>query len=130
MDGEGCVVGLTFNIHKSKKLDKRGFFFTSTTVSDTLGLGTTEYVHIILSGYSSRILEIRRVPMPAPVPPPRECVIWKPITCKEKFTKRKKSNRNIRITLEAISAFSLFTHNIQDSVDELSTFSIICKLKH
>jgi hypothetical protein len=24
------------------------------------------------SGYSSRILEIRRVPMPEPVPPPKE----------------------------------------------------------
>jgi hypothetical protein len=45
---------------------------TSTTVSDTLGLGTTEYVHIILSGYSSRIFEIKRVPIPAPVPPPSE----------------------------------------------------------
>ena len=56
---------------------------TSTTVSDTLGLGTTEYVHIILSGYSSRILEIRRVPIPAPVPPPSEWVIWKPVTCKK-----------------------------------------------
>ena len=53
---------------------------TSTTVSDTLGLGTTEYVAIIRSGYSSRILEMRRVPIPAPVPPPNECVIWKPGT--------------------------------------------------
>jgi hypothetical protein len=70
---------------------------TSTTVSDTcsggsiecqvgnemrmqtLGLGTTENVHIILSGYSSLILEMRSVPIPAPVPPPSECVIWKPI---------------------------------------------------
>ena len=51
---------------------------TSTTVSETLGLGTTEYVHIIRSGDSSLIFEIRRVPIPAPVPPPRECVIWKP----------------------------------------------------
>jgi hypothetical protein len=47
-------------------------------VSETLGLGTTEYVHIIRSGYSSRIFEISSVPIPAPVPPPRECVIWKP----------------------------------------------------
>ena len=51
---------------------------TSTTVSDTLGLGTTEYVAIIRSGYSSRIFEMRRVPIPAPVPPPSEWVIWKP----------------------------------------------------
>lgn len=33
---------------------------------------------IIRSGYSSRILEMRRVPIPAPVPPPREWVIWNP----------------------------------------------------
>jgi len=52
--------------------------YGSTTVSDTLGDGTTEKVAIIRSGNSSRILEIRSVPMPAPVPPPRECVIWKP----------------------------------------------------
>jgi hypothetical protein len=51
---------------------------TSTTVSETAGLGTTEYVHIIRSGYSSLILDIKSVPIPAPVPPPSECVIWKP----------------------------------------------------
>ena len=51
---------------------------TSTTVSETLGDGTTEYVAIILSGYSSRILEINKVPIPEPVPPPREWVIWNP----------------------------------------------------
>lgn len=51
---------------------------TSTTVSETFGLGTTEYVAIMRSGYSSRIFEMRRVPIPAPVPPPSEWVIWKP----------------------------------------------------
>ena len=35
-------------------------------------------VLMILSGYSSLILEMRRVPMPDPVPPPREWVSWKP----------------------------------------------------
>ena len=44
----------------------------------TLGDGMTEKVHIILSGYSSLIFEIKSVPIPAPVPPPREWVIWKP----------------------------------------------------
>jgi hypothetical protein len=44
----------------------------------TLGEGMTEKVHIILSGYSSLIFEIKSVPIPAPVPPPREWVIWKP----------------------------------------------------
>merc|ERR1719194_54221 len=46
--------------------------YGSTTVSDTFGLGTIEYVAMTRSGYSSRILEMRRVPIPAPVPPPRE----------------------------------------------------------
>merc|ERR1719199_46663 len=55
--------------------------YGSTTVSLTLGDGTMENVSITRSGYSSRILEIRRVPIPAPVPPPSECVIWKP--CKQ-----------------------------------------------
>merc|ERR1712139_749624 len=52
--------------------------YGSTTVSLTFGEGTMEYVAITRSGYSSRILEINKVPMPAPVPPPREWVIWKP----------------------------------------------------
>merc|ERR1719318_1803669 len=51
---------------------------SSTTVSDTLGEGTTEYEFMILSGYSSLILEIRSVPIPDPVPPPREWVSWNP----------------------------------------------------
>ena len=52
--------------------------YGSTTVSDTFGDGTTEYVFMILSGYSSLILEIRSVPMPDPVPPPKEWVNWNP----------------------------------------------------
>merc|ERR1719478_908068 len=49
--------------------------YGSTTVSLTLGEGITEKVSITRSGYSSRTLEISRVPMPAPVPPPSEWVI-------------------------------------------------------
>merc|ERR1719353_2242285 len=49
--------------------------YGSTTVSLTFGDGTTENVSITRSGYSSRILEISKVPMPAPVPPPSEWVI-------------------------------------------------------
>merc|ERR1719451_124848 len=45
--------------------------YGSTTVSLTFGDGTMENVNITRSGYSSRILLIKRVPMPAPVPPPR-----------------------------------------------------------
>merc|ERR1719291_1662579 len=52
--------------------------YGSTTVSDTLGEGKTEEGHITRSGYSSRILEMRRVPMPEPVPPPSECERVKP----------------------------------------------------
>merc|ERR1712118_331215 len=46
--------------------------YGSTTVSDTFGDGITENVSIMRSGYSSRTFEISRVPIPAPVPPPRE----------------------------------------------------------
>jgi len=41
-------------------------------VSDTLGEGTTEYVQLMRSGYSSVILETSSVPIPDPVPPPRD----------------------------------------------------------
>nr|CAB3497338.1 unnamed protein product [Digitaria exilis] len=50
----------------------------STTVSETLGDGKTEKVSIILLRYASWILEMRRVPMPEPVPPTREWQTWKP----------------------------------------------------
>merc|ERR1719446_1055493 len=52
--------------------------YGSTTVSDTFGEGKTEKVHMTRSGYSSRILEMSRVPMPEPVPPPSEWVMLKP----------------------------------------------------
>uniref|UniRef100_A0A182J331 Uncharacterized protein n=1 Tax=Anopheles atroparvus TaxID=41427 RepID=A0A182J331_ANOAO len=52
--------------------------YGSTTVSDTFGDGTTEYVFMMRSGYSSRIFEMSSVPMPEPVPPPSECVNWNP----------------------------------------------------
>ena len=76
VDGERSIVRLhNHKLQKSLKVLERQ---TSTTVSETAGLGTTEYVHIIRSGYSSLILDIKRVPIPAPVPPPSEWVIWKP----------------------------------------------------
>lgn len=52
--------------------------YGSTTVSDTFGEGTTLNVFMIRSGYSSRIFEMSSVPIPEPVPPPRECVSWNP----------------------------------------------------
>ena len=48
-------------------------------MSETFGEGTTEKVFIILSGYSSRIFEMSKVPIPLPVPPPKEWVSWKPL---------------------------------------------------
>ena len=57
---------------------RRAFYLSSTTVSLTFGDGITENVSIIRSGYSSRILEINKVPIPDPVPPPRECTNWNP----------------------------------------------------
>jgi hypothetical protein len=48
-------------------------------VSDTFGDGKTEKVNIILSGYSSLIFEMSRVPIPEPVPPPREWQTWNPV---------------------------------------------------
>lgn len=47
-------------------------------MSETFGDGTTEKVSMILSGYYSLIFEMRRVPIPDPVPPPNEWVIWNP----------------------------------------------------
>ena len=68
VDREGRVVGLDDGVGDLKVYfsDGMGFFCV------TLGEGTTEKVFIILSGYSSRILEMRRVPIPEPVPPPSE----------------------------------------------------------
>lgn len=47
----------------------------------TFGDGTTLNVFIILSGYSSRILDMSNVPRPEPVPPPNEWANWNP--CKQ-----------------------------------------------
>ena len=70
----------------------------------TLGEGTTENVHIIRSGYSSRILEIKSVPIPAPVPPPSEWVIWKP--------------------LEGVTALGFPPNDIKDGVDQLRALPV------
>merc|ERR1711937_271008 len=52
--------------------NERTALYGSTTVSDTFGEGITENVSMIRSGYSSRTLEISKVPIPLPVPPPSE----------------------------------------------------------
>ena len=76
---------------------------------------------IILSGYSSRILEINKVPIPEPVPPPREWVIWNP---------KKGVNGGISatlrdVTLETLGAFSFLPHDVKDLIDELSTLGVV-----
>ena len=53
---------------------------------------------MILSGYSSLILEMRRVPIPDPVPPPREWVSWNPC----KWINREQ--RELEIAQEACSS--------------------------
>jgi hypothetical protein len=57
---------------------ERVALYGSTTVSDTFGEGKTENVSIMRSGYSSLIFDISSVPMPDPVPPPREWHTWNP----------------------------------------------------
>ncbi|CAA6669174.1 unnamed protein product [Spirodela intermedia] len=79
----------------------------STTVSETLGDGKTEKVSIIRSGYSSLIFEMSSVPMPEPVPPPREWHTWKP---------------ELR---EAIAVFCFLSDNIKNRVNEFCTLSVM-----
>ena len=52
-----------------------------TTVSLTFGDGITENASMMRSGYSSLTFEMSNVPIPEPVPPPREWHNWKP--CKQ-----------------------------------------------
>ncbi|CAA7406123.1 unnamed protein product [Spirodela intermedia] len=80
---------------------------SSTTVSETLGDGKTEKVSIIRSGYSSLIFEMSSVPMPEPVPPPREWHTWKP---------------ELR---EAIAVFCFLSDNIKNRVNEFCTLSVM-----
>merc|ERR1719316_286024 len=73
---------LSSNIHSSafstSWWNDKTALYGSTTVSDTFGEGMTENVSMMRSGYSSRTLEMRRVPIPAPVPPPKEWHNWNP----------------------------------------------------
>lgn len=85
--------------------------YGSTTVSDTLGDGKTENVSIILSGYSSLIFEMSRVPIPDPVPPPSEWQTWNPA-----FT-IKRVKRVIRLFFEE-RMISMIT-NIEDYMEIL-----------
>ena len=76
---------------------------------------------IILSGYSSRIFEINKVPIPEPVPPPREWVIWNPGNWVSHDSFATLKGR----TLEALSALSFLPHDIEHLVNELGTLGIV-----
>ena len=78
MDGERGVVRLDDGVRDLKIRSSVFAFRKRIRRIFTFGDGTTLKEHIMRSGYSSRILEIKSVPIPAPVPPPREWVIWKP----------------------------------------------------
>ena len=68
----------------------------------TFGEGTTLNEFMILSGYSSRILEMSSVPIPEPVPPPREWVSWKPWT-QSQFSVSLRTTSNTESTSSAPS---------------------------
>lgn len=82
---------------------------------NTFGDGTTENVVIIRSGYSSRIFDIKRVPIPEPVPPPSEWVIWNPLKQMQMFISRLK----IRSSLKQLASLFL----------EATTYSTWCMYK-
>ena len=48
-------------------IDSRVALYGSTILSETIGVGKSEKVSIILSGYSSVTFEIKRVTIPDPV---------------------------------------------------------------
>lgn len=80
------------------------------------------------SGYSSRILEISRVPIPEPVPPPNEWVNWKPYRY-GKVRSLERLSHAVHLAfpsyLEAIAALGLLTNYVEDGVDQLSTFGVV-----
>ena len=75
-----------------------GVFFTSTTVSDTLGLG------IILSGYSSWILEIRSTHASTSTTTTEGMRDLETYHVLRKVQETKKRKCKIKITLEVVSA--------------------------
>ena len=80
----------------------------------TLGEGTTENVFMMRSGYSSRILEMSKVPMPDPVPPPNEWASWNPCIFKIRTLelRHKIIEMQDKTYLKTVTVFSFFTNNI------------------
>jgi len=68
MNRKSCVVGLNDRVRDLKDRKMK----PSKKLKGTLGDGTTEKEDIMRSGYSSRIFEMSKVPIPEPVPPPSE----------------------------------------------------------
>lgn len=85
MDRKGSVVWLHYSIGDLNVINFIAKKRQASTINLTLGDGTTENEAIILSGYSSRIFDMSKVPIPEPVPPPRECVSWKPLICSDRY---------------------------------------------
>ena len=74
---------------------------------------------------------MRRVPIPAPVPPPRECVIWKPLGRRQKWNQTRDARFNrvrdaYQLTLKGIGTLSLFPNDIEDGIDEFGTLRVVC----
>ncbi|CAA7406916.1 unnamed protein product [Spirodela intermedia] len=83
LDGEGGSDTRAEKEREERETTYRVALYGSTTVSETFGDGKTEKVSIMRSGYSSLILEMRRVPMPDPVPPPNEWQTWNPVSSRK-----------------------------------------------
>ena len=88
---------------------------------ETPGERATEKVFMILSGYSSRILEIRSVSIPEPVSPPSECVSWYP-------WRQSQDSASLKFRLSLLRSYfyfkRLFFHlsdYIEDRIYELSS---------
>ena len=79
MNGESGVVGLNDSVRHFGRWDDAEGHHDAYREERDRGVGwSSEGGRDWRSGYSSRILEMSRVPIPDPVPPPSECVSWNP----------------------------------------------------
>ena len=73
-----------------------------------------------IPGYSSRILEISKVPIPEPVPPPREWQTWKPVVNNsnqhelENCLSYSLKQQAVVHTLQAVTRLCLLANNIKN----------------
>lgn len=120
--------------------------YGSTTVSDTFGEGTTEYVVIIRSGYSSRILLISNVPIPEPISWGLFCRkshnlkdtkflvkrffgLRSPIMCIIRLIFYRTCSASEWVSqlkaLQTVAILCLFTNDIHHVIDYFSTFRVV-----